>query len=49
MGSQTQASGSSFGPGSRTAYSTLSNESAFTRTFFSNCSGVRICSRIAPS
>jgi hypothetical protein len=37
------------GPGRRTAYSTCSRESSCICTFFAYCSGVRICSRIAPS
>ena len=49
MGSHTQAAGSSLGPGSLTAYSTISREPGSTCTLRSNCAGVRISSSSAPS
>ena len=49
MGSQTQLPGSSSGPGSLTAYSTISREPGSTCTLRSNCPGARISSSSAPS
>ena len=49
MGSQTQPPGSSLGPGSLTAYSTISREPGSTCTLRSNWPGARISSSSAPS